>query len=97
MICWGLRRKRLKPLEHLELLELLELLERDQEFGVISKTTRSMSGGESRSVRIFRRSLSSVTCLAMQANLLPLTVISTAGFSIMFWHQCLPCTLLDDA
>jgi len=67
------------------------------EVGVISKTTRSMSGGESRSVRISRRSLSSVTCLAMQANFLPLKVISTSGFWIMFWHQCLPCTLLEDA
>jgi hypothetical protein len=69
----------------LELLEPLKRLEQvDQLVGVISKTTRSMSGGESRRVRICRRNLSSATCPAMHASFFPLTVISTAGFLIMF-------------
>ena len=76
--------ERLKRLEHLGLVEPLELLERRQEFGVISNTTRSLRRGESRKERISRRSLSSVICLAVQASLFPLTVISTAGFLIMF-------------
>jgi len=68
-----------------------------QRFGVISKTTRSSCGGESRKVKISLRRASSVICLAVQDNVSPLTVISTAGFLIIFWHQCLPRILLDVA
>jgi hypothetical protein len=67
------------------------------EIGLSSNTTRSSSGGESRSVRMWRRSVSSVTCFALQENRWPLTSNSTSGFFSKFWHQCLPLTLLDDA
>jgi hypothetical protein len=65
--------------------------------GLISKTTRSISGGESRSDRMCRRSFWSVTCVPLQENRAVLTLISTTGFLSIFWHQCFPCTLLDDA
>ena len=66
-------------------------------FGAISNTTRSMRGAESRSVRMRVRIASSVTRLAMQGKRSLPIFISTDGFLIIFWHQCLASTLLDDA
>ena len=65
--------------------------------GAISNTTRSMRGAESRSVRMRVRIASSVTRLAIQGKRSLPIFISTDGFLIIFWHQCLPSTLLDDA
>jgi len=56
-----------------------------------------MRGAESRSVRMRVRIASSVTRLAIQGKRSLPIFISTDGFLIIFWHQCLPSTLLDDA
>src|SRR4030095_2498859 len=44
-----------------------------------------------------RRSLASVTSVAVQESRSPWAFSSTAGFLSMFWHQCFPSTLLDEA